>query len=110
EIVDDFDLEEVSEASKRRAPVPAPPSSRGDDEPFQLRPSSPPAQPASPAATAQRVRQMLAQVEQLRQRGDYHHAILTLQTAVSAMPSARELREKLCDILIESGDQDQAIV
>ena len=31
-------------------------------------------------------------------------------TAVSGMPAARELREKLCDVLIESGDQDQAIV
>ncbi len=104
EIIDEVDMEEVSREA--RAPIPPPPSSRGD-QPIPLRASQPDIQHATPA---QRVRQLLAQVESLRQRGDYHHAILTLQTAVSGMPSARDLREKLCDILIESGDQEQAIV
>ncbi|MFO0614322.1 MAG: tetratricopeptide repeat protein [Polyangiaceae bacterium] len=105
EVVDDYDLLDAEPSMK----IPAPPSSRGDDEaPFQLRQSAPPAQGKAEVAT--RIRDVVAQVEALRIRGDYHHAILTLQTAVSAMPSGRELREKLCDLLIESGNQDQAIV
>lgn len=108
EVVDDYDLLDA-EASVRAA-IPAPPSSRGDDEqPFQLRQSGLPG-PGKAGDVNTRIRDVVTQVEALRLRGDYHHAILTLQTAVSAMPAGRELREKLCDLLIESGNQDQAIV
>ena len=81
-----------------------------EEPPFQLRSSQPPPLPGVPETPAARVRQILMQVEAFRHKGDYHHAVLTLQTGVSALPSARELREKLCDLLIESGDQEQAIV
>ena len=106
EEIDDVDLEEdVSSA----AAIPAPPPS-SHEAPFQLRASSPGIQGAQNLTPAQRVRLVLTEVEGHRQRGDYHQAVLTLQTAVSGMPAARELREKLCDVLIESGDQEQAIV
>lgn len=109
EVVDDYDLLDAEPSIK----APPPPPSQGDDEPFQLRQSAPPqGRVAAPGGKSveMRIRDVIAQVEALRVRGDYHHAILTLQTAVSAMPSGRELREKLCDLLIESGNQDQAIV
>lgn len=107
EVVDD-DLEVIDDDLEAVSDVDVAPEELGSDEepPFALRSSAPPPD----QSPAQRVRQILAQVESLRRQGDYHHAVLTLQTGVSGMPSARELREKLCDLLIESGDQEQAIV
>jgi tetratricopeptide (TPR) repeat protein len=110
EVIDD-DLEVVQDGFDA-TPIPgdyAPEGVSEDEEPpFALRSSAPP--PNIAENPAQRVRQILLQVESLRRNADYHHAVLTLQTGVSAMPAARELREKLCDLLIESGDQEQAIV
>lgn len=93
EEVDDIELEVVHEE---------------EEQPIPLRPSQPPASGPVDAVGA-RVRQILQTAESYRQAGDYQNAVMTLQTGVSGMPQARELRERLCDLLIESGDQEQAI-
>jgi len=78
-----------------------------EDEPFPLRPSQPPAEQGSEPIA--QVRAVLMQVEQLRRQRQYQPAIAALKSAAKAMPEFRELRERLCDLLIESGDQDGAI-
>ena len=42
-------------------------------------------------------------------RQDYDRAVALLYEAVEELPGARELREKLCDVLIEAGDQAEAV-
>lgn len=86
EIIDD-DLEEVAV----------------EDEPLPLRSSYPPDDAEG------RWRQALAQSEAARRGGDYGKAVRVLRDAIATMPDARELRERLCDVLIESGDQAGAI-
>ncbi|MFO0758077.1 MAG: tetratricopeptide repeat protein [Byssovorax sp.] len=99
--------------------------SASSEAPFALRPSygqiALPVAAPSPAAGApgtkpavaldpqQRLRQVLAQAEALRRNKDYDQAVGLLVEAVAELPSARELRERLCDLLIEAGDQDEAI-
>ncbi|WP_437276177.1 tetratricopeptide repeat protein [Sorangium sp. So ce375] len=79
-----------------------------DDEPasavpIPLRASQPSTSPiASP-------RQLVAHAESLRRDRQYDKAIALLKGGVARLPSARELREKLCDVLIEAGDQDGAV-
>ncbi|WP_441291802.1 tetratricopeptide repeat protein [Sorangium sp. KYC3313] len=79
-----------------------------DDEPasavpIPLRASQPSTSPiASP-------RQLVAHAESLRRDRQYDKAIALLQGGVARLPAARELREKLCDVLIEAGDQDAAV-
>lgn len=112
-----------------RAPppsVPAPSASRldvdvevvVDDEdstassaaPFALRPSVPelsaPVRAGEPGA---RARQILAQVDALRRAKDYDQAVALLFESVEELPSSREIRERLCDVLIEVGDQAEAL-
>jgi tetratricopeptide (TPR) repeat protein len=100
-VVDDIDDDVVaidSEVSYR----PEPGSGDVEEAPFALRASHPP-QEEDP------VRMELARAEAHRQRGDYVGAETALREAAAAFPDARELRERLCDVLIESGDQDAAV-
>ncbi|WP_437324319.1 tetratricopeptide repeat protein [Sorangium sp. So ce381] len=79
-----------------------------DDEPasavpIPLRASQPSTSPiASP-------RQLVAHAESLRRDRQYEKAVALLKGGVARLPAARELREKLCDVLIEAGDQDAAV-
>ncbi len=100
--VDDFGVEEDEEVAS--------------GAPFALRQSHPPdAGRAGERAAAYsddpaiRVRQILQQVDGYRHAKDYDHAIAALFEGVEALPGARELREKLCDVLIEAGDQAEAV-
>jgi tetratricopeptide (TPR) repeat protein len=81
--------------------------------PFALRQSIPPgtalADAAEAATPAARVRQVLANVDAHRNNKDYEQAVALLFEAVQEQPDSRELREKLCDVLIEAGDQPEAV-
>ncbi|WP_437671731.1 tetratricopeptide repeat protein [Sorangium sp. So ce131] len=71
--------------------------------PFPLRASQPSTAPvASP-------RQLAAHAESFRRDREYDKAVALLKGGIARLPAARELREKLCDVLIEAGDQDGAI-
>ncbi|WP_437568055.1 tetratricopeptide repeat protein [Sorangium sp. So ce542] len=65
------------------------------------------AQPSTTPVTSPR--QLVAHAESLRRERQYDKAVALLKGGVARLPAARELREKLCDILIEAGDQDGAI-
>ncbi|WP_437753295.1 tetratricopeptide repeat protein [Sorangium sp. So ce1389] len=97
----DVELEEDEDADAEELEVEdAEPSSAA---PIPLRASQPTTAPvASP-------RQLVAHAENLRRDHQYDKAITLLKGGVARLPSARELREKLCDILIEAGDQDGAV-
>lgn len=100
-VVEDVDDDAVSidsEVSYR----PEPGSGDVEEAPFALRASHPPHEEDP-------VRVELARAESQRQRGDYVGAETALREAVAAFPDARELRERLCDVLIESGDQESAV-
>jgi tetratricopeptide (TPR) repeat protein len=87
------------------------------EAPFALRPSyggvalpvAPPSRPSAPVDPAQRLRQVIAQAEGFRRNKDYDQAIAVLVEAIDEIPGSRELRERLCDTLIEAGEQDEAI-
>src|SRR5262249_13870111 len=57
-----------------------------------------------------RARLVASQAEALRRDRNYDEAIAVLEGGIDALPDARELREKLCDLLIEAGAQARAIV
>lgn len=85
-------------------------------EDVEPEPEAPFALPRRPTATAVpsgdpavRARQLVAQAEALRQTRNYHRAAEVLRHGVLELPAAHELREKLCDILIEAGDQHGAV-
>ncbi len=59
---------------------------------------------------AMRARYIANQAETLRRDRNYDEAVAVLEGGIDALPDARELREKLCDLLIEAGDQPRAIV
>ena len=91
-IVDDeFDLE-VEPASD-------------DDAPIPLRASHPPAEDDAHGS----LRTILNRADAARRAGDYPGAAEVLRRAIAELPQARELRERLCDVLIESGDQEAAV-
>ena len=77
-----------------------------ESRPFALK-NTPIAQLHDPAA---RARYIAHQAENLRRDRNYDEAIAVLEGGIDALPDARELREKLCDLLIEAGDQPRAIV
>lgn len=79
-----------------------PPASEADEAPFALRTSHPPPE-------LDPVRLELNRADAYRRRGTYADAALVLRQAIAAFPTSRELRERLCDVLIESGDQDAAV-
>jgi len=59
---------------------------------------------------ALRARYIANQAEALRRDRNYDEAVAVLEGGIDALPDARELREKLCDLLIEAGDQARAMV
>lgn len=77
-----------------------------EEAPIPLRASYPP----DDDDPANQVRQLLAAIEGARRAGEYHVAIRTLREAIAQMPAIAELRERLCDVLIESGEQEAAIL
>ncbi len=94
------------------------------EAPFALRPSygaiqvpppvptsraSRPAAPPPPPDPALRARQLMSESDRHRARKDYDAAVAVLVAAVEEIPSSRDLREKLCDLLIEAGDQPEAV-
>jgi tetratricopeptide (TPR) repeat protein len=56
-----------------------------------------------------RARKVLAQVDLLRRSKSYDEAVALLLESVDELPASRELRERLCDVLIEVGDQAEAV-
>lgn len=75
--------------------------------PFALKSAQPPAfDSRDPVA---RARGALAQAEIHRRSHSYQQAVDTLVAVLAELPGAREVREKLCDILIEAGDQPGAV-
>jgi tetratricopeptide (TPR) repeat protein len=78
--------------------------------PFALRQSLPPgAGEAAAPEPGVRARQILAQVDAYRRAKDYDQAVALLFESIEEIPASRELREKLCDVLIEVGDQAEAV-
>jgi tetratricopeptide (TPR) repeat protein len=87
--------------------------------PFSLRQSHPPEEeepaehelqrPAAGDPVAARARQILAQVDKHRRVKDYDQAMALLFEAIEELPASRDLREKLCDVLIEVGDPGEAV-
>jgi tetratricopeptide (TPR) repeat protein len=88
EIIEEADIE-IEEPVPSAAPMPPRPARVEDD--------------------ATRTRQIIRQVEAYRGARDYPHAIALLREGITQMPSSRQLRERLCDVLMESGDQEGAI-
>lgn len=72
-------------------------------------PSAPIALRSSNVDPVARVRQIISQAESYRRAKDYDHAIAILIEGIEEIPSSRELRERLCDLLIEAGDQPEAV-
>ncbi len=58
---------------------------------------------------ALRARQILQQAEAYRSAYDFASAIAILRDGVAMVPTSHELRSRLCDVLMEAGDQDGAI-
>ncbi len=56
-----------------------------------------------------RARQILQQADAYYAVRDFASAIMILRDGVAMVPSSRDLRSKLCDVLIEAGDQDGGI-
>ena len=84
--------------------------------PFALRHSHPPVDPGAqpdarptPGDPALRARQIIATVDAYRRAKDYDAAVALLIESVEELPASRDLREKLCDVLIEVGDQAEAV-
>jgi tetratricopeptide (TPR) repeat protein len=85
--------------------------------PFQLRQSGAPQAGAGAGGgvggrtlePTARLRQVLSQVEVYRRGKDYDQAIALLFESIEELPEARDVREKLCDVLIEAGDQAEAV-
>ncbi|WP_437808904.1 tetratricopeptide repeat protein [Sorangium sp. So ce1078] len=98
--IDEDDEDDEDDEAEELEVEDAEPSSAA---PIPLRASQPSTSPvASP-------RQLVAHAESLRRDRQYDKAIALLKGGVARLPGARELREKLCDILIEAGDQDGAV-
>ncbi|NUO53235.1 MAG: tetratricopeptide repeat protein [Polyangiaceae bacterium] len=74
-----------------------------EEEPLPLRSSYPPEDMQG------QVRQALGGAEAARRIGEYQRAARILRDGIQTMPLARELRERLCDVLIEAGDQAGAV-
>jgi tetratricopeptide (TPR) repeat protein len=73
---------------------------------FELVPAAPRHASFDPIA---RAKQLIAMAEDLRVRRDYQQAVTFLQSAIQELPDARDVREKLFDVLIEAGDRVGAI-
>ncbi len=117
----DVDAEVEIDEAEIDEPLPA-----ESEQPFALKPSTPPAaappywtgatagaapagQPAATFDPAHRVRQLFASVDACRDARDFDTAIALLVEGIEEQPASRELREKLFDVLAESGNQPEAI-
>ncbi len=85
-----------------KAPIPAAQMSAR----APARPAVPAPEPADPAA---RARLLLTRADNFRRAQEHEQAVALLRGGIVDLPGARELREKLCDLLIEMGDQDGAV-
>lgn len=94
--IEDYEEVDVDE-------VPAP------EAPFALRHPAQPPPHAAPNDPAARARQVIVRAEALRRARSYGEAAALLRSALAELPAAHELHEKLCDLLIEAGDQEGAI-
>ncbi|MCK6587460.1 MAG: tetratricopeptide repeat protein, partial [Polyangiaceae bacterium] len=105
EIIDEIEPENILEQtmSETLSPQSLPPDSGAV---FELVPAGPRHTPYDPVA---RAKQLIATAETLRQQRNYQQAVAFLQTAIEELPTARDLREKLFDVLIEGGDRQGAI-
>ena len=72
-------------------------------------PTSRPAAPPPPPDPALRARQLINESERHRARKEYDSAVAVLLEAIEEIPSSRDLREKLCDLLIEAENQPEAV-
>lgn len=115
---------DVQQLAAQRAPAPrsiAPSATddgmvviEADDEDIEYEEVVPsaapvPARPARVEDDATRTRHIIRQVEAYRGVRDYPNAIALLREGIGQMPASRQLRERLCDVLMESGDQEGAI-
>jgi len=105
-VLDEDDLSAPSEA-----PFALRPSYGSIAVPPQLptAPRSRPVVPTAPPDPTARARQLINESERYRAHKDYDAALGVLLGAIQEIPSFRELREKLCDLLIEAGDQAEAV-
>jgi tetratricopeptide (TPR) repeat protein len=87
-------------------PAPSEPEIEVESRPFALK-NTPLAARTDPSM---RARLIAARAEALRRERNYDEAVAVLEGGIDALPDARDLREKLCDLLIEAGDQPRAIV
>ena len=74
--------------------------------PFPLRQSQASVDAYDPAALA---RQIIGQAEGFRRSGQYDKSIAVLKSGIQRLPGARDIREKIYDVLIEANDQEGAI-
>jgi tetratricopeptide (TPR) repeat protein len=98
EDLESSELESVSMEGEQLVPE--------SEEPIPLRSSRPP----SAADPEREAHDVLLRAEQLRQQGMHDRAIDELRAVIQRLPSARPLREKLTDLLIENGDQESAVL
>jgi tetratricopeptide (TPR) repeat protein len=56
-----------------------------------------------------RIRQALSRAERHRRARQYRPAVAVLEEALLELPGSRDLHERLCDLLIEGGDQAGAV-
>jgi tetratricopeptide (TPR) repeat protein len=72
-------------------------------------PGQAPAQRDAPLDPAAQVRQLLARAEVFRRARNHDQAIAILRAGLQDLPGERDLHEKLCDVLIDAGDNEGAI-
>ncbi len=111
----EVDDEVVLDDDDLAAPSEAPFALRPSYGAIQVPPPLPTAQrsrlvvPAAPPDPLVRARQLINESERHRARKDYDAALAVLIAAIQEIPTFREFREKLCDLLIEAGDQAEAV-
>ncbi|MEP7124680.1 MAG: tetratricopeptide repeat protein [Byssovorax sp.] len=112
EVDEDVIMDDDGDSAPSAAPFALRPSYGNIQMPAQAVPpaqTSRPAAPPPPLDPALRARQLIAESERLRARKDYDGAVALLLEGIDELPSSRDLREKLCDMLIEAGDQPEAV-
>jgi tetratricopeptide (TPR) repeat protein len=109
EMDEEVALDEDDLAAPSEAPFALRPSYGSIQVPPQLPTRPRVVVPPPPADPSVRARQLISESERYRAQKDYDAALAVLLGAIQEIPSFRELREKLCDLLIEAGDQAEAV-
>jgi tetratricopeptide (TPR) repeat protein len=113
EVDEDVIMDDDGDSAPSAAPFALRPSYGNIQVPPQAAPPPPPtsrpATPPPPLDPSLRARQLIAESERYRSRKDYDAAIALLLEGIDEIPASRDLREKLCDLLIEAGDQPEAV-